>query len=202
MHLTQPPNRRETEGCKRCSAKNQPIGCFLFLAAFLLGEMTISPSTPLWCYKVNQFPEGFPNPVLYCTGYNKPLTYNLSASLSDSSCLERIRGAISPATLFSFLKTRIPEEFPNSYGMFVMAKIPQLSFRFNGRKVKSILWRAQRLTSKKNYFLYMMKCMGIVSIDYFGRAAMRVAQGLKAAHSTYTMCTQPWHFKATLIPSE
>lgn len=180
----------------------------MFLAVFLLCEMAISPSTPLWWCKVNQFPKGFPNPLLYYTGYNKPLTYNLSASLSDSFGLERFSGGIAIHLLHCFLSWR--QEFQTRMECLWQQKFHNFSFRYNCPKYS--MTYPKSYDGNRTYFfpcvsyrwsvLILFPLITLTDNSLFGRAALWVVQGLRAPHSIYTMCTQPWQFKATLIPSE
>ncbi len=129
--------------------------------------MPILPSTPLWWCKVNQFPKGFPNLLLYYTGYNKPLTYNWSASLSDSFGLKRFSGGgIAIHLLHCFLSWRqeFQKHFKTRMECLWQQKFHNFPFRYNCYDVPNILWW------KQNFFLPMcvlqMKCIDMVSFDY------------------------------------
>lgn len=122
------------------------------------------------------FPKAFQ--TLYCTTQDNS---------SDSSGLERFRGAISSLSLFSFLKTRVMETFLNRYWMFVMAKI-SLKIYYDMSNI--LWWKHQRKAFFFVCVLYM-KCINIVYFNslkqIFGRAAMWVAQGLRPPHA-FTLC--------------
>lgn len=89
------------------------------------------------------FPKAFQ--TLYCTTQDNS---------SDSSGLERFRGAISSLSLFSFLKTRVMETFLNRYWMFVIAKI-SLKIYYD---VSNILWWKHQ---RKAFFFNCVSCISV-----------------------------------------
>lgn len=106
------------------------------------------------------------------------LYYTTQDNSSDSSGLERFRGAISSLSLFSFLKTRVMETFLKLAWKYKMT----CPTSYDGN-------------TREKHFLYCVSCIWSVSILFplipwnslFGRAAMWVAQGLRPPHA-FTLC--------------
>ncbi len=171
----------------------------MFLAVFLLCGMPILPSTPLWWCKVNQFPKGFPNLLLYYTGIQQTINLQCICLFVWQFRPEEVsRGGVwgvgysnSPASLFFFPEDKNSRShFQNTYGMFVTAKFHNFPFCYNCYDVP------QHLMTEQNFFLphvcLQMKCIDMVSLitwnSLFGRAAIWVVQGLRAPHSILHLC--------------
>lgn len=168
--------------------------------------MAISPSTSLWWCKVNRFPK--PYTVLH--RIQQTINFQFIClfiwqflpgedEVSNSTCFivffpeDKNSGRIS-----FFLWNVCNGKNSTIFLSAITAGKPKISY------VSNILWRNHL---QEELFSSHVSCRWSVLILFlliswnslFGRAAMWVVQGLRAPHSIYTMCTQPWQFKATLI---